>query len=179
MRITNNFMYNTISEVVGEDVIPIVEYLKNRKNISEFQIAEKTDLEINITRNVLYRLHSHNLVRYNRKKDRQKGWYITYWTFNARRIKELAEQLRKKKLDRFKERLEKEETHAGNFYLCSKTCVRLNFDAACDFNFKCPECGEILNPQDNTKTIEHLRTQIAELESEQKLSKQKVKRKAG
>ena len=31
--------------------------------------------------------------------------------------------------------------------------------------YKCPECGRILNPQDNSRTIEHLKTMIAAMEA--------------
>lgn len=165
MALTNNIIYDTISELVGEDVVPVVKYLRNRKNISEFKIAENTNLEVNQTRNMLYRLHDHNIVTYNRKKDRVKGWYISYWTFNLKRIKQLIGKLREDKLSKLKEKLKKEESNKNSFFLCPNICTRLDFDQATEFGFKCPECGSLLNQQDNTKTIENLRQKIKELES--------------
>jgi len=163
-KITNKKIYDIVGEVVGDDAVRIVEYLKDRKNISEFKIAEKTESEIHQIRNILYRLHSEHLVTYKRKKDRQKGWYISYWTFNKKRVKDLIGHLREQKITKFKERLEKEEKHKGYFFLCKNACVRMDFDQATDYSYKCPECGAILDQHDNTKTIETLRDRIKELE---------------
>jgi len=34
-----------------------------------------------------------------------------------------------------------------------------------ELSFKCPECGRILNHQDNTRTIEHLKEMIESAEA--------------
>jgi transcription initiation factor TFIIE subunit alpha len=165
MTITNEKLYQTITELVGEDVIALVKFLRNRKNISEFKIAEKIGMEVNHTRNMLYRLHDYNLVTYHRKKDRVKGWYISYWTFNLKRLKQLTTQLERKKIAKLKEKLKKEEENQNSYFLCPNLCVRLDFDQATDYEFKCPECGSLLVQQDNTKTILHLREKIKAMEA--------------
>ncbi len=165
MAITNKLIDETIIEISGEDVMPVVKFLRNRKNISEFKIAEKVNLEVNQTRNILYRLHQHNLVTYNRKKDRIKGWYISYWTLNLKRIKYILSNMNKEKLSTLKNKLKKEEENEGSFFLCPNICARLDFDKATEFEFKCPECGSLLNQQDNSKTIDNLRKKIKELET--------------
>src|SRR3989338_1026356 len=109
MKITNTKIFETVKEVVGEDSLKVVEFLKDKKNISDFKIAEKTDTDIHQIRNILYRLYNHNLVTYYRKKDRQKGWYISYWTFNKRRVKDLMGIVKKQKLEKYNERLFEEE----------------------------------------------------------------------
>ena len=163
MKVTNTKIYDTVKEVVGEDSLKVVEFLRDKKNISDFKIAEKVKADIHEIRNILYRLYNHNLVTYYRKKDRQKGWYISYWTFNKKRIKDLMKNLHYSKIEKFGERLKHEEANKGNIYLCPSACVRVNFEKATDFGFKCPECGSILNLQDNSKTIEFLQGQIKEL----------------
>jgi transcription initiation factor TFIIE subunit alpha len=163
MKITNTKIFDTVKEVVGEDSLKVVEFLKDKKNISDFKIAEKVNIDIHQIRNILYRLFNHNLVTYYRKKDRQKGWYISYWTFNKKRIKDLMKNLHYSKIEKFTERLQHEEANKGNFYLCPNACVRVNFDKATDLEFKCPECGTLLNNQDNQKTIDFLQTKIKEL----------------
>ena len=117
-------------------------------------------------RNTLYKLHTHHLATYIRKKDRQKGWYISYWTFNKPRVKELVKNMMKQQLDKLKERLDKEEKNKGIFFICSKACAKLDFDQATEFEFKCPECGTLLQQQENARTIEHLRGKIREIESD-------------
>jgi transcription initiation factor IIE alpha subunit len=42
----------------------------------------------------------------------------------------------------------------------------LDFDQATEFEFKCPECGTLLQQQENVRTIEHLKEKIQELETE-------------
>jgi transcription initiation factor TFIIE subunit alpha len=168
MRLTNKLLKETIIDVVGENAVPIVEYLKEHENISEFIIAEDLDYDIHTVRQNLYKLHDHNLVTYIRKKDRQKGWYISYWTFNAVRVKELIKRMKTLKLDKLSDRLEKEESNKNCFFMCNNACTRLDFEHATNFEFKCPECGSLLDQQDNSKTIENIKEQIKILKKELK-----------
>jgi transcription initiation factor TFIIE subunit alpha len=163
MRITNQVVHDVVTEAVGEDAIPLVEFLKDKKNISEFIIAEKTKVEIHRVRNILYRMQRYNLATYKRKKDSKKGYYISYWTFNPKRIKDIITDNQKKKLDQYRERLMKEEANKNCFFICSNTCVRLDFDHATELSFKCPECGSLLQQQDNTRTIDYLKERIKEI----------------
>ena len=164
MKITNTKIYDTVKEVIGEESIKIIEFLKDKKNISDFKIAEKVDRDIHDVRNILYRLYDNNLVSYYRKKDRHKGWYISYWTFNKKRVRELLDKITKEKLTKYTVRLKEEESNVGNFYLCPNACLRVGFEKAFDLEFRCHECGNLLNHQDNTKTIEFLKTKIKELQ---------------
>jgi len=157
--------------------------LKGKENVSEFRIASRLKREINKIRNVLYRLYEKSLVRFIRKKDKKKGWYIYYWTFNKGRVKELMIQLLQQKLERLRERLSREESE--QFFLCVNGCVRLDFEQSAGFSFKCPECNKLLEHQDNIKTIKNLREQIKkfdkQLEKKTKVKKEpapkKVKKK--
>lgn len=164
MKINNKIIESVVSQVSGEDVIELVRYLKDKKNISEFKIADAIDHEINQTRNMLYRLFDANLVSFIRKKDKKKGWYIYYWTFNTKRIKDLFWNLKKKKIFNLKERLKRE--NATDFFACDKNCIRLSFDQASDFEYKCPECGNLMNQEDNVKKIEEIQKEIEVLEKE-------------
>ncbi len=162
-RITNTVVKNIIEETVGPEAVKIADYLKDKKNVSDFKISEGTKLNIQMVRNLLYKMNAWNMVTYIRKKDRLKGWYISYFTFNKAAIKDVMEKVRKDKLEKFQERLDAEE--AGKiFFICSNLCSRLDMDAALQYDFKCPECGKLLNQQDNTKTKEHLKQKIKELQ---------------
>ena len=166
MRISNKIIENVVKEVAGEDVVLLVEYLKDKKNISEFKIAEKIKREVNETRNMLYRLHSANLVTFIRRKDKKKGWYIYYWTFNKKIVKYLFLSLKRKKLESLQERLKRE--NSSDFFICGDKCIRLDFEQSTDFGFKCPECGNILYQDHNDKKIAEIEKQINELEKELK-----------
>lgn len=162
----NRLVVDTITQVAGEQAIPVIRYLKDKKNISEFKIADATKYEVSAIRSMLYKLHEHNLVTYYRKKDRKKGWYISYWTFNQDSVPYIAMSLRKQKIDQLRERLEKEEDQDNIFYMCRNLCTRMDFEQAVDFQFKCPECGELVSQQDNSKTISNLKQKLTELEAQ-------------
>ena len=155
-----------VVETVGEEAMPIVKYLIGKKDISEFQIAKAINLEVGFIRHVLYKLQNNNLVTYFRKKDKIKGWYISYWTFNHQGVLDLSVSLKKHKIAQLKERLAKEEKNKGLFYICPKFCVRSSFEEAVESGFKCDECGSSIEHQDNEKTIERIRETITSLESE-------------
>lgn len=161
-KTTGTLVEDVVGSIVGDDVLPLVKALKNKSNVSEFKLASTIRREINLTRNMLYRLYDHNLVSFMRKKDKKKGWYIYYWTFNIKRIKYLAEDLKRKRLEKLQERLHREQT--TQFFSCKNNCIRLSFDQATDFEYKCPECGELLNQEDNAQKIEGIKLEIAELQ---------------
>lgn len=165
MRVSKEILRTTTVEAIGEDALSVVEHLKGKKDISEFTISNELDIEIHQIRNILYRLNNLHLATYIRKKDRQKGWYISYWTLNKKRFKEVYEKLQVKRLENLKEKLQKEQEFRDGLYICPNLCTRMNFASAMELSFKCAECGRILNPQDNSRTIEHLKTMIAEIEA--------------
>lgn len=166
MELSNKLLEFVVTEVAGADVVPLVFYLQNKKNVSEFKIAECIEKEINATRNMLYRLYNHNLASFIRKKDKEKGWYIYYWTFNTKNIKHLANKIYNNKIEKINERLERE--HKNIFYICENECMRLDFDQSMNFQFKCPECGELLEETNNSSTIKTLEKKLKDIEKELK-----------
>jgi len=148
MKVSDKLVEEVVAQVAGQDVIELVKILKDKKNISEFKLAEHAHQEINAIRNQLYRLYDSSLVSFTRKKDKQKGWYIYYW----------------KRLEKLRERLTKEK--ANQYFLCTNACIRLNFEQSTDFSYKCPECANLLNQQDNSKTIEHIEQEIRDLQKQ-------------
>ncbi len=164
MKLSNQFVESVVAEASGPDTIEIVRALKNKKNISEFKIAEMLRLDVNIIRNMLYRLHDANLITFVRRKDKKKGWYIYYWTLNLKRIKSLFISLRKKKLEKLKDRLAREK--ANYFFSCQSRCMRVDFDQATEFEYKCPECGALMSQEDNAQKINEIEAEISKIEAE-------------
>ncbi|MBU1976176.1 MAG: hypothetical protein KKG59_07270 [Nanoarchaeota archaeon] len=158
---TKKQIENVVTELVGDEALPFIFYIRGKKHISEFIIAEELDQEIHRTRHILYKLFEHNLVTFIRRKDRIKGWYICYWDFNEKMIPYLMEKIRVEKVDQLNERLSREEENY--FYLCRNACTRMAFEQAVEFNFKCPECGEVMGEQNNERTIEFLKEKIKSL----------------
>lgn len=161
LRLSKKLISHVVTELVGEEALSFVMYLKGKTKISEFIIAEELDEEIHKTRNILYRLLEHNIVSFTRKKDKIKGWYICYWDFNDKMIPYLAVKIKQNKLAKLQERLTREENN--HFFLCKNACARLAFDEAIEHNYACPECGEIMNQQDNKRTIEFIKEKMKEI----------------
>jgi len=166
MRLTENKIEDTIRYVVGDDVIKLVKKLRKKENISEFKLADQLKEDIKRVRNKLYRLAEVNLVSFTRKKDKKKGWYIYYWTFKKEQIKFLYVKMKQERLAQLKEKLEEEQRE--QYFICSKKCVRLNFDQAVNFEFRCPECNGLVSQEDVSSEVKELKKEMKELEKELK-----------
>ena len=112
----------------------------------------------------MYKLQKHNLITSTRKKDKKKGWYIYYWTFNITHADSLIKSLKETKLNVLKRQLEDEES--TEYYTCSKKCKKQTLEEAMEDGFKCHECGNLLNKVDNQKQIKQIQKEINFLESE-------------
>jgi len=176
MRLTQKKIDEVVIKILGEGGLDLVALLKQKENISEFDLAKKLNLDIKVVRKMLYLLYNHNLVSFTRKKDKQKGWYIYYWTLINDSIKFAYLKKKRKLLQRLEETLEKEERQI--FFSCPSECVRLDFDDSMDFEFHCPECGKLLEQDDNKARILGLKSKIDEIKTEMESWKQarKVKK---
>ncbi len=163
-RLTDKKIEEVVRSVCGDDVLPVIRKLRGKENISEFKLAEQLKLDIKRVRNILYRLYDSNLVEFTRKKDKKKGWYIYYWTFKSDRIGFLHQRMRKEKLYQLKHRLERET--GEQFFICPNKCVRMNFEQAVAFEYRCPECGELTTQEDTRGSLEEVRKEVVELEKE-------------
>jgi len=151
-----------VIETLGEDALPLLHAMKNKVNVSEFKLADKINKEVNSTRNLLYKLHNLNVASFIRRKDKKKGWYIYYWTLNKKGAEHSLKKQKVAKKEILLERLKREKS--GNFFICPENCIRLDFDKAFEFEFKCPECGETIHPEDNRNKIKKLEENLKKLE---------------
>ena len=163
MTIKKEVEYIT-KETFGPEGLPITTYLINKENISEFVIAKDLNIEIHRVRQILYKLLEDNIVVFNRKKDKIKGWYICYWSLNEQEFPYISKKIKNQKLDKLKER-HTQETN-DDYFMCKNACTRMNFDESFELNFKCPDCGEIMHQQNNERTLAFLKEKIQELEKE-------------
>ncbi len=166
MRLTKNVIFDVASEVAGNDVMPLVRLLDTKKDISEIRLAKKIGVEVNIIRGMLYKLYYNNLVCFCKRKDNKTGWYVYHWYLNARRLKYMFKTVRLSKINKLRERLMREENE--KYFHCNDKCIRLNFDQAMDFRFQCPECGTLLEMENNGCRIKTLKSEIKLLEKELK-----------
>ncbi len=163
-KLTKELITYVVTETVGEHATPVALYLRKRPKTSEFLISRNVKQKTAFVRNVLYELQTHNIVSYFRKKDKERGWCISYWTLNVTQVKNLSKKIRKQKIETLKERLEKEVENAGNTYICPEFCMRTNTQQAIDNDFTCEYCNKGLRYQDNTPTITEIKKIIQELQ---------------
>ncbi len=159
-----NFLKKVVENTAGLDAVRIVDLLYNKKNINEFLIAKKLGLTINQTRNLLYRLSHLGILSSIRKKDKRKGWYIYFWTFNILKSLEVLEQTLNTEIVGMRKQLDNMQTK--RYYRC-KICGReANEEAALNTDFTCTECGEVYGLADNKAAIEDIIKKIEKLQKE-------------
>ena len=109
MRLTAKKIESILVDIVGEQGLPLIHELLGKDNISEFDLATKLKIDIKIIRKLLYILYNHNLVSFTRKKDKQKGWYIYYWTLIPENVRFNYIKRNKNLLERLKNQVEIEK----------------------------------------------------------------------
>ncbi|MBM4240778.1 MAG: transcription factor E [Euryarchaeota archaeon] len=140
-----------------EDGISIVECLINGK-ITDEEIAEETELRLNIVRRVLYKLYDAGIASYKRSKDPETQWYTYSWKFEENKIFEMLKRRNEEFSMELKECLEYEENNI--FFECKNNGCRCSFEEASENSFICPVCGSELEFQDNSTIIENLKEEI-------------------
>ena len=164
MNVPNELLIELVKRVAGADTVKLFEVLIKRKNVSEFKIAEKLEITVNQVRNMIYRLQEHNLVSFTRKKDKVKGWYIYYWTFERPKAVELIVDMKTRETKDAKKELENIEDI--RHYLCKYCRTKLSEEEALELQFLCETCGEILVEQDaNKRRKELIKRQKKDIES--------------
>jgi transcription initiation factor TFIIE subunit alpha len=149
----------TVQEIITdvtadeENSIPIIECLLTGKTTDE-EIAEETEIRLNIVRRVLYKLYDAGVASYKRSKDPETQWYTYNWKFEEEKINEIISKKCEKISQELDESLEYEEENI--FFICINGC-RYNFEEATEFNFSCPDCGSNLQYHDNSSIIVELK----------------------
>ncbi|MDD5650406.1 MAG: hypothetical protein PHF86_08340 [Candidatus Nanoarchaeia archaeon] len=163
LTVSKKELEDLVAHMISKDAAPVIDQLLKRKNVSEFTLAEKLKMSINQFRNIIYKLDAHNLVSSTRKKDKQKGWYVYYWTFYPERLEKLYWNLKRRKLEKLKKRFALEQH--SDFYVCPNKCTRVSANEGMELNFRCPECGKLLQ-EDKFNTLKKLTQEIENLEAE-------------
>ncbi|MCH7659244.1 MAG: transcription factor [Euryarchaeota archaeon] len=152
-----------LHELVGPKGMPVAAAPPDGE-VTDEELAETLDLELNDVRRALFILYENDLATYRRLRDEDSGWLTYLWTFEYENIPEnLAEEM-DRLLDALDEREEYERNH--EFYLCEICSIRFEFGEAMDFGFECPECGSPLESMDNAMLVEAMERRIAELQRE-------------
>ena len=159
-----NLLKKIVEEIAGEPAVKIVDLLYGKKDINEFLIAKKLELTINQTRNLLYKLAHSGIISSIRKKDKRKGWYIYFWTFNVQKSLEVLAQAINNEINMLNAQLQSKKLK--RFYKCALCGREVNEETALISDFICTECGEVYGLADNTPVIAELSKKIDKLQKE-------------
>ncbi|MEA4956983.1 hypothetical protein SDC9_07528 [bioreactor metagenome] len=151
-----------LNEVVqDEENLSIVECLIDGTSTDE-EIAEKTEIKLNIVRKVLYKLYDSGLASYKRSKDPETQWYTYSWKFDSNGVNTQIKEKSTDEINNLKEILEIEENNM--FFVCPNGHSRFAFDQASEMGFICPECGNEIAFQENDSIINRIKEEIANYE---------------
>ena len=164
MRDLHAILEEFLRKIATDDSVKVFRNLYNQNNVSEFKLAEDLKLNINNIRNILYSLHAHNLVYSIRKKDKEKGWYIYYWTFNMPYAKELLLKRKNERLNELKHRLTDRENK--NFFKCPDNHTKAKLEEAMEHDFKCFDCGKLLIEENKEKAIAEIKEETSLIEKD-------------
>jgi len=153
-----------VRKFAGKNTEAIADIIGAEKPVNEFKIAEKLKLTINQTRNILYKLSAQSIVSFVRKKDEKKGWYIYSWSINTPAALKKLIEIKKKEIKNYEHLLGVRETRG--FYVCPSGCMETNEENALLYQFKCPECGKLLQPKSFEEEKEELRSKIEKARKE-------------
>src|SRR3989344_5847067 len=177
MKLPEHLIRELMKGIAEDMSISLILLIKDRENVNEFKIAEKLAMTVNEARHHLYKLSEHTLVSSIRKKDKKKGWHISYWTFNNEKARNLLIERCRQHINQLKEEIEKEKR--GNYYVCPNKCTRTDYMTGLENNFTCAECGAIMTQgnvkrriSDLEKEAEHLQKVKQEAEAILEIKKQ-------
>ena len=152
-----------LHELVGPKGMPVAAAPPDGE-VTDEELAEELDMELNDVRRALFILYENDLATYRRLRDEDSGWLTYLWTFQYDNIPENLEEELYRLYDALEEREEYERNH--EFYLCEVCSIRFEFGEAMEFGFECPECGSPLETMDNDLLIQAMHERIGALREE-------------
>jgi transcription initiation factor TFIIE subunit alpha len=163
------FMDNqTLMKVValfGDEAVKVIQVLKGVNEVTDKEIADKTQINIHVVRKVLYKLYDHSLVVPRRSRDKETRWFVYHWRLQPDQFAGLITSMKPLVLERLKTRLRYEMNH--EFYSCQTPgCKRYTFEEAIEILFKCPICHKPMIHLNNDLFISVLTEKIEKIEKE-------------
>lgn len=154
-----------VAGLLGEETVKIIEVLKEVDEITDEEIAAKTEMRLNVVRRILYSLYDHSLVALRRSRDNETGWFIFHWRLQPDQVEGFILNHKRRVLEKLESRLEFEKKH--DFYYCSTPgCKRITFEDAMERVFRCPTCNEPLKHYDKSKSVNALTKKVEQLRKE-------------
>ena len=161
----NDETLQNVAALFGEEAVRVVEILEKVDEITDFQIADQTEIRLNTVRKTLYRLYDHSLVALRRSRDRETGWFIFHWRLQPDQLEGFIFNQKRRVLEKLETRLRYEKSH--EFYSCqTQGCRPLPFEEAFELLFKCPACNKPMVHVNNGQIVETITRKIEQIKKE-------------
>ena len=132
--------------------------------LSDDDLEELTGYKQSEIRRILRLLESYKIATHRRRKHPEKEVARYFWRIDSDTINIVLLNLKKKVLEKLKNRLEYEESN--NFYVCPQDGTKYTVEEALTMDFTCPRCGSLLEEYDRSGALDRLKRKIAKLEEE-------------
>lgn len=160
--------------MLGKEALAIFELLfREKRDLTEDEISEKTGLAKNVTRKNLYHLQEYRLVSYKRIKNRETGWYYYYWRVNSEELPLVLLDMKREIVAKLKLKAEALSRGASG-YVCPKCGRRYSFDEAFNREFTCEVCNVELVYTEEKLSLDKLWEIINRLEEEIRDEQRKI-----
>jgi len=151
-----------VAALFREDAVRIVETLHSVAEITDIEIADKTQIQLKIVRKTLYSLYDHSLVALRQSRDKETGWFIFNWRLEPDQLAGFIKNQKRRVLEKLETRLEYEKNN--EFYACQTPgCKRFPFEQAFELLFKCPACNKPMMHVNNDLVVKILTQKIEQI----------------
>ncbi len=159
-----------IKEIAGEEGFFVFSYLLKKKNeIDEFTLSENLDIQVNRLRSILYKLYNKGLVKFSKRRDKKKGWFIFSWSANPSQLLYLMRKKYEERIGYYEKLL------SGDYYFCENNLDKAyTLEEAAQTMFLCPVCGAPLKSSRQFK--DEIEKRVSELKKKLKVFEIKKKK---
>lgn len=155
----DRFVIEFLKRVGGEKAPKVVQLtLKSGNAVTDEQIASKMGVKVTVVRAVFNRLHYWGLADYDKTRDEKTGWYTYTWHILPEKIFVALESQINEEISELREKLE--EVTRFMLFECPGGHVRIPFEVAAEYEFRCPECRNELQPIDSERERRRIKEEI-------------------
>lgn len=159
-QLQNPAIFQYLLKLVGEEGIELLRRCPNEE-LSDEDIAAKTEINLNSVRHTLYNLYEHRLAEYRRIKNNETCWLTYLWVMRMDNLNLVLRAEMETVEGKLSARLRYDE--ANDFYQCKSCSMMTTFNNACTTNFACEQCGEMLVHFDDELLVSALKSRVEKM----------------
>ncbi|MCQ2355571.1 MAG: transcription factor [Methanocorpusculum sp.] len=159
-QLQNPVIFQYLLKLVGEEGIELLRSCPNEE-LSDEDIAAKTEINLNSVRHALYNLYEHRLAEYRRIKNNETGWLTYLWVMRMDNLNLVLRAEMETVVGKLSARLRYDEEN--DFYQCKNCGLMTTFNNACTTNFACEQCGEMLVHFDDELLVSALKSRVEKM----------------